>query len=480
MLATTTTLGYIRVWDLDTFEQIMDLRDRTESNIEEFYVVKFTPDDQFVVAAGKIKDRRSWDSSDDDNKIMPCPIKIFDVFTGNVVGRLEGHSEEVLCLKGIFFREQFYFVSSSYDGTIYKWRMKEDFVTLEASSILEDKISNAVFSIAFVPNCGNKYLLAGCDHFIRLYDFETEELLQTFPTSYGSYCDCIKFIEPQIPVPDWVQNYSTAPPEQEIEQPIPIKLTRKPRRYVRRVRRRRRKGVTPKVKAAEKQASDQVVDAASIPPSSLSTSAIEESGKNEGDTENTIEENPPLNGVDQADAKPTEKCCYFLTRGVENVDEKTGNPLKLNTCHLRKLVFPKRSGGSFRVETITSFCHDEKYRSNCWLVKIASNGRYLAAPTEFGSVLFFTLFPAEPTLPPGPSAETTSPPSVGAEHQPQQPITEGFSHSTLVAAVSNHHSPSEVRDVMFHPNRPLFLSCGDDGTVRVYSTDSSSTGQSEN
>jgi len=50
------------------------------------------------------------------------------------------------------------------------------------------------FTVSFVPNTGNKYFLAACDDVIRLYDFETAQLLQTFPTKYSSYCDCLRFI----------------------------------------------------------------------------------------------------------------------------------------------------------------------------------------------------------------------------------------------------------------------------------------------
>jgi len=50
------------------------------------------------------------------------------------------------------------------------------------------------FTVSFVPNTGNKYFLGACDDVMRLYDFETAQLLQTFPTGYSSYCDCLKFV----------------------------------------------------------------------------------------------------------------------------------------------------------------------------------------------------------------------------------------------------------------------------------------------
>lgn len=40
-----------RIWDVDNWQLMCDLRDEEEKNIEEFYVVKFTPDSRFVICA---------------------------------------------------------------------------------------------------------------------------------------------------------------------------------------------------------------------------------------------------------------------------------------------------------------------------------------------------------------------------------------------------------------------------------------------
>ena len=91
--------------------------------------------------------------------------------------------------------------------------------TLENKRILSDNLSNYVSSLAFVPDCGNKYLIAGSDDGIKIFDFEKAEvrspapwwvrprrlthshdhyhhqLLQVFNELYSSFCDCIKFIK---------------------------------------------------------------------------------------------------------------------------------------------------------------------------------------------------------------------------------------------------------------------------------------------
>lgn len=74
----------------------------------------------------------------------------------------------------------------------------------------------------------------------------------------------------------------------------------------------------------------------------------------------------------------------------------------------------------------------EEYHSNSWLIKIASNGRVLAAPTVDGRVFLFNLVDG------------------------------------TVATVLKSHEDREVRDVLFHKSRPVYISCGDDGCAHVY------------
>lgn len=61
-----------------------------------------------------------------------------------------------------------------------------------------------------------------------------------------------------------------------------------------------------------------------------------------------------------------------------------------NTCNLRKLVIPATKGDPFVIETVRTFEHAE-YISNCWLVKFATNGRYLFAPTSDGRLFIFSI-----------------------------------------------------------------------------------------
>ncbi|KAI8379820.1 WD40-repeat-containing domain protein [Choanephora cucurbitarum] len=196
LLATYSNVGAVRVYDIvQDFRQLRKLRDDTETHIDEFYCGTFVTDKGLIAVGGKLKDRHRWSSEDEDNHILPCPIKIFDLVTAKVVARLEGHSEEILCIKAVQFKGENYFISTSQDGYIYRWKMSEDWTVLIESRKMQDEITCMAFNISFVPNTANKYFMAAVDEHVRLYDFEEAKLLQTFEHLYSSYCDCGKFVK---------------------------------------------------------------------------------------------------------------------------------------------------------------------------------------------------------------------------------------------------------------------------------------------
>ena len=65
-----------------------------------------------------------------------------------------------------------------------------------------------------------------------------------------------------------------------------------------------------------------------------------------------------------------------------------------NTCQLRKLVVPERGQGKFRLEEANIYGHSD-YRSNIWMLKLATNGRYVLSPTTEGKVFVWNLRSAE-------------------------------------------------------------------------------------
>jgi WD40 repeat protein len=105
-------------------------------------------------------------------------LKIFDILSGKVSQNLEGHTEEILCLKRLSFKNNNYYLTGSYDGSMIKWIEKNNKIT--KFQTIMDGISNVIFSISFLPKCDNKFFIAGCDDKIKLFDFEFGELIQVF------------------------------------------------------------------------------------------------------------------------------------------------------------------------------------------------------------------------------------------------------------------------------------------------------------
>ncbi|KAL9550086.1 hypothetical protein MBANPS3_004897 [Mucor bainieri] len=131
---------------------------------------------------------------------------------------------------------------------------------------------------------------------------------------------------------------------------------------------------------------------------------------------------------------------WLISRGAELCDQSEGVSSKPNTCTLHKLIYPTKAKDGFTLEQYKTYQHEE-YHANSWLVKITSNGRYLLAPTIYGQIFVFNI------------------------------------KSGQVTAIIKEHQDMEVRDVIFHPYRPLIFSCGDDGCVKVYTTSGSNVEQ---
>ncbi|KAI7906648.1 WD40-repeat-containing domain protein [Cokeromyces recurvatus] len=360
LLATFSNVGAIKIWDvLSNFQLLRKIRDQAETQIDEFYCGQFLGEEGLLVTGGKLKDRHRWSAEDGDNHILPCPLKVFRIESCERVTVLEGHMEEILCIKAVRFKGEPYFVSTSQDGYIIKWHMNKDWTELLDSVKMIDGLTCMAFTISFVPNTGNKYFIAACDEHLRLYDFENAMLLQTFEDMYSSYCDCGKFIH-------WVDD----------------------------------------------QQQTTVID----------------------EVERRVEELSVVEEEEQSNKSNDTPFAWFISRGAEMCDVSEGVSSKPNTCTLHKLTYPTELGGQFKLETVKKFMHED-YHANSWLVKITSNGRYILAPTIYGQIFVFNIATGK------------------------------------VAAIIKEHEDIEVRDVIFHPYKPLLFSCGDDGFVKIYTYD---------
>ncbi|ORX74831.1 WD40 repeat-like protein [Linderina pennispora] len=360
LLATLGSSGQIHIWDTESFECLATLRDKSEPNIDEFFVGQFTPTGEYLVVGGKLKDRKRWSEADEDNHILPCPLKIFNVLTGEVVARLEGHAEEILSVKGVVYKGENYFVTTSQDGYIRRWHMDSSWIVLlEESKEITDGVTCMAFTVSFVPSTGNRFFLASTDDHVTLMDLERCVIVQRFDPIYSSYCDCGKFIEP-------------------VEKPL---------------------------------------------VGSKKYSIIENDDATNGATTSEAPVELPA---------PSGPYAYFVTRGVELLDAEDNTvSSRPNTCTLHRLVYPTEPDGKFELQEIRRY-YNEDYLSNSWLIRIASNGRYLLAPTLNGQVFAFHIATGK------------------------------------VTGILRDHDTIEVRDCKFHPSRKLLFTCSDDGTVKVY------------
>ena len=204
MLATFCNGGSTKIWDTVEFNLLQSLEDVKEDNIDEFYVGCFIPGNSHILVGGKRKDRQRWSEFDGDNHVLPCPLKLFDVITGEVESKFDAHQEEILSVKLLEFKGENYIISTSQDGYIWKWKLSEDYLSLMEKTRMQDGQTCMCFTVSFLPHTGNKYFVASCDDKIRIFDFEEAQLLQSFDNIYSYYCDCSKFIQcwdyPQPPV----------------------------------------------------------------------------------------------------------------------------------------------------------------------------------------------------------------------------------------------------------------------------------------
>ncbi|KAI9305369.1 WD40-repeat-containing domain protein [Cunninghamella echinulata] len=389
LLATFCVLGHVSIWDVrQNFKLLRKLRDKDETQIDEFYCGLFK--ENYMLTAGKLKDRYRWSETDEDCHILPCPIKIFDLETDKVIGRLEGHSEEILCIKSLKFEDKNYYITTSQDGYIFKWHMENDWITLVDSQCMGDGVTCMAFTVSFLPNTGNKYFLGACDAHLKLYDFEQAQVMQTFENMYSSYCDCGKFIH-------WLDEIEYITNQKKYKE----------------IDKENKEDVTEKNKSKGKgKGKAKEIDI--------------KKGEKEEDEDTIVN----IDEMDEDDHDQREYA-WFISRGAEMCDIDDGVSSTPNTCTLHRLWYPKQSGDPFQLEEIKKYKHED-YHSNSWLVKIASNGRYLFAPTLYGQIFVFNILTGQ------------------------------------VTSIIKEHQDMEVRDIIIHPYFPLLISCGDDGTARVY------------
>ena len=184
LLAGASILGSCFIWDALEWKMLQVLRDPDEAEIEELYRVLFSRDSTKVYTCGKLKSRTTWSEEDGDNFCIPGKIKIYDILTGKVLLQLEGHQEEILCMKLVTFANKEYLLTGGQDGRIIRWEINEDFTSYE-KVFIDDMTTHYVCALTMLPNCGNKFFVAGCDEGIKIFDIE-RNVVRTLQNCYNS------------------------------------------------------------------------------------------------------------------------------------------------------------------------------------------------------------------------------------------------------------------------------------------------------
>jgi hypothetical protein len=235
--------------------------DSPVDSVDEFYCISWSPgtvsvdlviaynttcsinhwgfaDGRVLFAGGALKSRVEWDQADQDMKILPSPLLAFDtsivlgspalfvmrdarpvyspfhvltctvffhLFSGPIeCRRYSGHSEELLSIHPLTYKNSKYVISSSQDGHLIKWQFatsdnKDDGwgLNLVSSKQFADNSTWMAFDIAFLPNTGNRYFVVAADTGVKLFDLEHDIVIASWQNLYTDYCDFVKFVRIQ-------------------------------------------------------------------------------------------------------------------------------------------------------------------------------------------------------------------------------------------------------------------------------------------
>lgn len=184
----------VKIWDANVWKLIIELKDKKEPNFEDLKIAFFSPSDDKIITGGKIKDKKQWNDKENDHQTIEAPIKIFDISTGNVILRLEGHTEEILCLRILNFKKNNYILSSSKDKKLIRWHLKQNFSILVSKTTFENDAS--IYDISFLSQEWNPFFLTAGTAGIQIFDFEKMQVIYTLEIFPGS-CQSICFITPK-------------------------------------------------------------------------------------------------------------------------------------------------------------------------------------------------------------------------------------------------------------------------------------------
>lgn len=108
----------VRIWDLHTGQELHTLQDHKDWLLS----VVFSPDGQQVLSAGGGTPERYYEAAG-RTPVLDTGIRLWDVKTGKLLHRFEGHDQQVNCVR--FSPDGKYALSASKDTTIRLWRLSK-------------------------------------------------------------------------------------------------------------------------------------------------------------------------------------------------------------------------------------------------------------------------------------------------------------------------------------------------------------------
>lgn len=495
-ITSSSSLGYapsettsLPSWNQVKWSPIAVLQDFSNTCIDEYWNLAWSPDSSHIIASGSCKSRTEFDHEDGDLKVLPSPLVVFDLrahFDGPLpdgdelsleakrkhgIKRYEGHIEEVVSMKlwrleTATSEPDYCIFTSSQDGHVRKWKFDKFWNQLEASVQMQDDETWMAFALTMIhfpsvsvppapdnPSSPSRltprslFLLAG-DTTLKLFDPATNMKLYTCEPIYDTYCTSVEIFTSATGIehprrPGVFLNGDgrvyrdpacTRPAEEE--PPIFLILT---------------KGIDYLAPSAAK--------------------SDEPSGKKHYDSEEDDFE------VNQK-SSPTRVLLHALTI-----------PLTLHSS-----MVPSMKGGIRRTEIVHRFAVDATritfdtiyvfshplLECNYWPAKLAHNGNQVLTVSASGTVFAWTVpktlaatGTAPPPSPPLPVIQVrrtvgnSTLPIAAAEAPKVKPKPIIASHF-LAGIFASHDEDNATRDICFHPYWPFMFTSSDDGTVHVW------------
>jgi WD40 repeat protein len=483
-------------WHRLKWVQIAVLHDFNDEFVEEFWSVVWSPDSSHIIASGSCKARHQFDSNDNDLKVLPSPLVVFNLeaylnhptqdSSNSKIGirRYEGHQEEVVEMKlwqlpstGEKCESDYLLTTCSQDGHVRKWRFDQTWKHVESIE-LKDEDTWMAFSAAhltFPPNCAvrsvedataaaaaaaaaaavptletvvppSSLLLLAGDGTLKLFDASMITKLFTFHDLYDTYCTNVDiFTTPHSLAHPWRTGiYLNGDGYVYSDQDCSQRLLEEPPTFLVLT-----KGIDYLAPATQKSGV------------SYGATKTSSSGGGGGDDSSDMEIDD-LDDSSGLNASGTRKSCP--SRILLHVIKL---PLLSNN-----IAAPSTKGGSRKTEwtqrltvdtehieldTIYTFSHP-LFESNYWPARFTHNGQHVLSVASNGTVFAWNFTRSNIDSANAPHNDIQS-------LQPQKSINASSHISSIMAS---HDEDLPVRDVKYHPYWPFLFTAGDDNSVHIW------------